>query len=124
MKKTRIGLLGTGDVGRALSTGFAALGHEVKIRSPEPRSDKVSGMVAKPDHAATAGTFADTAAFAEVAVLATLWSGPESALKLAEPATLTGKVVIRRDQPAAVHPQRAPGPGARPHRLGGQAGAA
>jgi 8-hydroxy-5-deazaflavin:NADPH oxidoreductase len=108
MKKTKIGILGTGDVGRALATGFAALGHEVKIGTREPGSDKVRGILAKIDRGATAGTFADAAAFAEVAVLATLWSGTENVIKLAGPANLAGKVVIDATNPLVFTPNAPP----------------
>lgn len=108
MKTIRIGILGTGDVGRALGIGFATLGHEVKIGSREPRSDKVKAVLAKIGHGATAGTFAEAASFAEVAVLATLWNGTESAIKLSGPANLAGKVVIDATNPLVFTPNAPP----------------
>jgi predicted dinucleotide-binding enzyme len=35
-----IGILGTGDVGRALGEGFVARGHEVKLGSRDPNNEK------------------------------------------------------------------------------------
>ncbi len=90
----KIGILGTGEVARALATGFARTGHEVKLGTRDPSSDKVKALVAAIGPKATAGTFADAAAFADVAVLATLWAGTENALRLAGPDRLAGKVVI------------------------------
>jgi predicted dinucleotide-binding enzyme len=108
MKTTRIGILGTGDVGRALGIGFATLGHEVKIGSREPGSEKVKAVLAKIGHGATAGTLAEAASFAEVAVLATPWSGTESAVKLSGLANLAGKVVIDATNPLVFTPNAPP----------------
>jgi 8-hydroxy-5-deazaflavin:NADPH oxidoreductase len=99
MRKTRIGILGTGDVGRILGAGFASVGHDVKIGSRDPGSQKVKDWVALTGSHASAGTFAEAAEFAEVAVLATAWSGTKSALELATPANLAGKVVIDATNP-------------------------
>ena len=82
----KIGILGTGDVARALAKGFALTGHEVKFGTRDPSSDKAKPL--------SAVTFADAATFADVAVLATLWAGTENALRLAGPDRLAGKVVI------------------------------
>lgn len=35
----KVGVLGTGAVGRALGTGFAALGHDVKMRSRDASNE-------------------------------------------------------------------------------------
>ena len=48
---------------------------------------------------ASAGTFADAARFGEIAVLATLWTGTESALRMARPENLRGKVVVDATNP-------------------------
>ena len=104
----KIGILGSGEVGRALGIGFAARGHDVKMGTREPGGDKVRAWVAKAGPRASAGTFAEAAAFAEVAVLATLWSGTESALRLAEPRQLAGKVVIDATNPLKLNPGGAP----------------
>jgi predicted dinucleotide-binding enzyme len=101
MTKMKIGVIGTGDVGKVLGAGFAALGHDVKIGSRDPSSEKVTSWVAKTGEHASAGTFAEVAAFGDVIVLATLWSGTESALKLADPANFKGKVVIDATNPLA-----------------------
>jgi 8-hydroxy-5-deazaflavin:NADPH oxidoreductase len=108
MKKTKIGILGTGDVGRALGVAFATLGHEVKIGSREPASDKVNALLGKIGHGATAGSFAEAATFGEVVVLATLWSGTESAIRLAGPQKFKGKVVIDATNPLVFTPNAPP----------------
>ena len=88
-----IGILGSGGVAQALGTGFLKLGHDVKLGSREPA--KLKPWVAQAGKHASAGSFEETARFADIAVLATLWSGTESALKLAgAPASLAGKLVM------------------------------
>jgi hypothetical protein len=95
----RIGILGSGDVGRALGKGFADLGHEVMLGTRDPNQDKVKTWVAQAGPGARAGTFAEAAAFGEIAVLATLWTGTESALRLAGMEALRGKVVLDATNP-------------------------
>jgi 8-hydroxy-5-deazaflavin:NADPH oxidoreductase len=90
----KIGILGTGDVGRVLGAGFAALGHEVKIGSRNPQKSEVKEWLKKAGATASAGTFAEAAAFGDLAVLATAWTGTENAVKLAGPPNLAGKTVI------------------------------
>ena len=86
-------------MGHAVSVTFATLGRQVKIGSRKPGSEKVKTMLPKIGHGATAGSFAEAASFAEVAVLATLWSGPESAVNLLGPVNLAGTVVIDATNP-------------------------
>lgn len=90
----KIGIIGTGMVGQTLGSGLVELGHEVKIGSREPHSQKLQDWVAKTGAAASTGTFAEAAQFGEVIYLATNWEGTENALKLAGPENLAGKVVI------------------------------
>lgn len=88
-----IGILGSGGVAQALGIGFLKLGHDVKLGSREPA--KLKPWVAQAGKQASAGSLEETARFADIAVLATLWSGTESALKLAgAPASLAGKLVM------------------------------
>jgi hypothetical protein len=95
----RFGILGSGPVGQALGAGFSTLGHEVKMGTREPGSDKVQTWVVKTGGRTSAGTFGEAATFAEIAVLATSWDGTESAIKLSGPDNLAGKVVIDTTNP-------------------------
>jgi predicted dinucleotide-binding enzyme len=95
----RIGILGTGDVGKALGKGFLALGHEVKMGAREAGNDKAAAWVKEIGGKASAGTFADTAAFGELVVLATKGTANESVLRAAGSDTLKGKVVIDATNP-------------------------
>lgn len=95
----KIGILGTGDVGQALGIGFANLGHDVKMGSRDPNQEKVKAWVNKAGAKASAGTFAEAAAYGELAVLCTIWTGAENAIRLAGPDHLAGKVVIDTTNP-------------------------
>lgn len=88
----KIGILGSGDVGKALARGFASRNHEVMISSREPGKlqDFVSGQGGK----IRSGSFEEAARFGELIVIATLFSGTKHALELAGPANCSGKAVI------------------------------
>jgi hypothetical protein len=90
----KVGVLGSGDVGRVLGAGFASFGHDVKLGSRDPNQEKLKAWAKSAGAKASTGTFAEAAAFGEVVVLATAWSGTESALKLADAKNFAGKVVI------------------------------
>ena len=85
MKKQKVGILGTGDVGKALGRGFASRGCEVKIGSREQKGEFV--------------TFAEAARFGDLVVVATRWDGTQNAIELAGPASFAGKVVIDATNP-------------------------
>ncbi|HEX2667144.1 MAG TPA: NADPH-dependent F420 reductase [Gammaproteobacteria bacterium] len=102
----QIGILGSGDVGQALGLGFLKLGHDVKIGSRNP--DKLQPWLAKAGKRASAGSFEDAARFADVVVLATLWSGTEAALGLAGPVNLAGKLVMDVTNPLVYESGRPP----------------
>jgi hypothetical protein len=95
----RIGILGTGDVGRALGQGFIALGHEVKMGSRDASNEKALAWAKQGGPKASSGTFADAAAFGEIVVLATLGLANESALRAAGPEKLRGKVLVDTTNP-------------------------
>lgn len=94
-----IGILGTGDVGKALGTAFATLGHDVKMGSRSATNEKALAWAADTGANASAGTFADAAAHGDIVVLATLGVANESVLNMAGPDTFAGKVVIDATNP-------------------------
>ncbi len=104
----RIGILGTGDVGRALGDGFLALGHEVKMGSRDAGNEKGAAWARKSGPRASIGTFEESARFGDVVLVATLWSGTENALHLAGPENLEGKVVIDTTNPLTFAPGEPP----------------
>jgi predicted dinucleotide-binding enzyme len=95
----RIAMLGTGVVGQALGSGLIGLGHEVMMGSRDAGNEKARGWAKEAGGKASVGTFAEAARFGELAVLATLWTGTESALRMAGPENLRGKVVIDATNP-------------------------
>jgi predicted dinucleotide-binding enzyme len=95
----KVGILGTGDVGKALATGFLALGHEVKMGARDSGNPKAVAFAQEAGPKASAGTFAEASAFGEVVVLATLGMAAESVLAGAGADNLRGKVVIDSTNP-------------------------
>ena len=98
----KIGILGSGDVGKSFARAFAALGNDVKIGSRTP--EKLTDFVAQAGERVTASTFQETARFGDVVVIATLGSGTEEAIQLADPASFKGKVVIDATNPLEFSP--------------------
>ena len=88
-----VAILGTGSVGQALARGFIALGHQVTFGSRDPAGATAQKAIAAAP-GSKAATFADAARSAELAVLATPWSGTRNAIQLTQPTNLAGKVVI------------------------------
>lgn len=74
----RIAIIGTGNVGRALGTGWAQHGHDVMFGSREPESAKVRDLLTAAGPHACAETPAAAAAWADVVVVATPWSATET----------------------------------------------
>lgn len=95
----KAGILGTGDVGKALAKGFAALGHDVMIGSRTGASDKAAAIVAELGGKGSTGTFAEAAMFGDVVVLATLGSANAEVIALAGAANLTGKPLLDATNP-------------------------
>lgn len=104
----KVGILGSGEVGRALADGFVSRGHEVKLGAREAANEKTTGWAARHGKTASAGTFRDAAAFGEIVVVATLWSGTESALRLAGIESFEGKVVLDVTNPLVFEPNQPP----------------
>jgi predicted dinucleotide-binding enzyme len=105
----KIGVLGTGEAGKRLGSGFISIGHEVKLGSRDPNNEKVESWIAANGKAATGGTFEEAAQFGEVVVIATLGAATENALKLAGPKNFDGKVVIDATNPLAFRDNGPPG---------------
>jgi len=95
----KVGILGTGEVGRALAKGFITLGHEVKLGAREAKNEKAMAWAKEAGALGSAGTFAEAAAFGEIVVLATLGTAYESVIAAAGPQSFKGKVVIDTTNP-------------------------
>jgi predicted dinucleotide-binding enzyme len=97
----KVGVLGSGDVAKALASGFLKHGHEVMVGSRTPGKLK---DWAEQDGKAHTGTFFDAAAFGELVVLAVKGLAAAEALRLAGAENLGGKPVIDATNPIADAP--------------------
>ena len=88
----RIGILGSGGVAKTLGGKLAGGGHEVKLGSRDP--GKLAEWVAGAGGGASAGSFAEAAAYGEVVLNATAGVASLAALELAGAANLDGKVLV------------------------------
>jgi predicted dinucleotide-binding enzyme len=92
--QTRVGVLGSGEVGRRLAAGFHSRGHDVMIGSRDPSKPELSEWLSGGGAGVKAGTFEQAAAHGELLVLAVLGNAAEEAIAQAGPENFTGKVVI------------------------------
>lgn len=87
----KIGILGSGIVGRSLAQGFQKKGYEVVIATRDPAKEELKewqaagGAIASPSEALSS---------ADVAILATAWSGAKAAIELAGQDAFSGKLLI------------------------------
>lgn len=104
----KVGVLGTGDVGKALGSAMIQTGHEVKMGSREATNAKSAEWKQKNGEKASTGTFADATKFGEIIFLCTLWSGTENAIRMAGVENFNGKVVIDTTNPLIFEPNQPP----------------
>jgi 8-hydroxy-5-deazaflavin:NADPH oxidoreductase len=87
----KIGIVGSGVVAQTLGAGFLKHGHEVALSTRDPA--KLKDWAAK-HRGAAVKSFAETAEFGHVVVLAVAGGAALEALKLAGAGALAGKTVI------------------------------
>lgn len=92
----KVGIVGSGDVAKALAVGFLSRGHEVMLgtRDPAKLADWVSERAG-----AAAGSSSDAATFGEIVLLATLGTAAVDAVRQAGIDRFAGKVVIDATNP-------------------------
>jgi len=90
----KIGVLGTGIVGRTLASKLAELGHEVRMGSRDAANEQAAEWAASAGDGASNGTFADAASFGEVVVNATSGTASLDALRAAGAENLSGKLLV------------------------------
>lgn len=90
----KIAVLGTGMVGDTIGSKLIELGHEVKMGSRSANNEKALAFVAKHEGKASAGTFADAAAFGEIIFNCTAGAASVEALKLAGEDAIEGKIIV------------------------------
>ena len=105
----RIGIIGSGDVARALGRGFAGRGHDVKLGSRSPHSEKLKNWVKETGGKSSTGTFAEAAAHGELIVIATLGQATMEANDQSRPQSLEAKTVIDVTNPLDFSKGAAPG---------------
>lgn len=114
----RVGIIGSGDVGRILAAGFAAKGHEVVIGARDPKAslaESKPGRMGQPPLSqwATANpkvrvsSFADAARHGEALVMAIHGEHIAEAVRIAGPDNLAGKLVLDTSNPLAFGPKGA-----------------
>ena len=100
MKK--IGIIGSGDVGKTLAAGFIKYGYQVMIGTRTPsKLDEWKGQF---NNVLKIGSFSDTAAFGEILILATKGTIAVESLKMAGADNLIGKTIIDPTNPIADAP--------------------
>ena len=96
-----IGILGSGDVAKALAGGFLKHGYAVMLGTRD--SSKLAAW-AEQNPSARIGSFADSAKFGELVVLAVKGNVAMEALRLADAANLADKILIDVTNPIADEP--------------------
>lgn len=95
----RIGILGTGVVGKTLGSKLVRLGHEVRIGSRKTGSDKGKAWVKDAGSGASEGSFGEAAAHGEIVFNCTAGMASLDALRAAGTRNLEGKVLIDVSNP-------------------------
>jgi len=95
----RIGVLGTGVVGRGIGAKLVELGHEVRLGSRDAAHEGAREWAAAAGDGASNGTFADAAAFGEVVFNCTGGAVSLQALEQVPEDALAGKAVVDVSNP-------------------------
>ena len=95
----KIGILGTGIVGKTIGTKLVQLGHDVKMGSRTANNEKASEWVKASGASASQGTFAEAAAFGELLFNCTSGMVSLEALKIAGASNMNGKILIDISNP-------------------------
>src|ERR1700733_4805833 len=101
MASKKVGVIGSGQVGQVLADGFLKHGYAVMRGSRDP--SKLSTWKSGGGENASAGTFAEAAAFGELVVLAVKGTAAEEAVGLCG-GGLDGKTVLDATNPIADAP--------------------
>jgi 8-hydroxy-5-deazaflavin:NADPH oxidoreductase len=97
----RIGILGSGDVAKALAEGFLLHNHEIMLGT---RNNAKLGAWISKHPKARAGSFADAAKFGELVVLAVKGTAAADALRAAGRGNVAAKPIIDATNPIADAP--------------------
>ncbi|HJQ09941.1 MAG TPA: NAD(P)-binding domain-containing protein [Gemmatimonadaceae bacterium] len=95
----RIGILGTGVVGKTLGTKLVKIGHDVRMGSRKAGNDKAKTWVKDAGSGASEGSFADAAAHGEMVFNCTAGMASLDALRAAGTRNLQGKILVDVSNP-------------------------
>ncbi len=90
----KIGVLGTGMVGKTIGSKLIQLGHQVMMGSRTNNNEKAAVWVQEMESNASQGTFADAALFGELIFNCTSGGASLEVLTLAGASNLKGKIII------------------------------
>ena len=99
----KIGIIGSGIVGRVLATGFLKEGHQAMLGTRNISKEEVLKWKNENQHGSL-GSFQDAAQFGEIIVLAVSGLVVEDAINLAGKEHLSNKVIIDATNPIATVP--------------------
>ncbi len=95
----KIGVLGTGVVGKTIASKLAAIGHEVKLGARSATNENAAAWVAETGKGASQGTFGAAAAHGEVVFNCVSGDATLAALESAGAPALEGKILIELANP-------------------------
>lgn len=88
----KIGIIGSGDVGKALAIGFADSGYEVMIGTRNP--EKLKAWQQEIAQTVQLGTFKQVAEYGELLVLAVGWAHVHTVIDMVGAEAFAGKILI------------------------------
>jgi predicted dinucleotide-binding enzyme len=94
MARMRIGIIGSGNVGRTIADGALRAGHQVKLGARSPDNPELREWLGGAGEGAGLGEIAEAAEFGELLVNATQGDGSLGALRIAGPESLAGKTLL------------------------------
>ena len=104
----KVGVLGSGDVGKRLAGGFASRKHDVMVGTRTPGNAELKKWASTVKGKIALGSFADAAKHGQLLVLAIHGDAALSAIQSAGPANFAGKVLIDVTNPLVFSPGMPP----------------
>jgi predicted dinucleotide-binding enzyme len=99
----KVGVLGSGIVGRVLAGGFIKHGHQAILGTRERSKQELEDWI-RETPGARAGTFEEAARFGDLIVLAALGRAIENIIDMAGPANFAGKTIMDATNPLSDEP--------------------
>ena len=99
----KIGIIGSGMVGRRLAGGFLGLGHDVMLGTRNIQKEEVKKFLTEHTRA-LAGNFSDAVKFGDLIVIAVAGKIAKDAIELTDKSDYKGKTVIDTTNPISQEP--------------------